>query len=251
MSGMYELRANAAYIMLNNPFDTTTVPNSKYATAMPVAFHIRGLCLNWRGLSLLPIPWMDCCFHCLWAMPRCGGFKQVPETSRLPWRCPQRPWSMAICFFFSPTMWMCFFLFCSKGGKWTTFNRGDGKDGSKRAFWRTTKPSCGWWVWFPHFFVCSYMSRKTFSAVLEKVGMGWKFDTGHTGLSGLSFLVFRWISSSLYLVLRKWCLSSWKICICIPSRLRVWFRSMTGAFDSTEETIKMMDTHFNLTQVSV
>ena len=35
-----------SYIPGTNPFDTTTVPNSKYATAMPVAFHIRGLCLN-------------------------------------------------------------------------------------------------------------------------------------------------------------------------------------------------------------
>lgn len=42
--------------------------------------------------------------------------------------------------------------------------------------------------------LCSYNSRKTFSAVLEKVGMGRKFDTGHTGLSGLSVIPVAYIS---------------------------------------------------------
>ena len=192
MSGMYELRANAAYIMLKNPIDTTTcylIASMLPSNCQQCQWHnIWGLCLNWRGLSLLPIPWMDCCFHCLWAMPRCGGFKQVPETSRLPWRCPQRPWSMAI--FFFPAMWMCFFLFCSKGGKWTKFNRVDGKDGSKRAFWRTTL----------HHVVDGF-GFLTFLYVHTCLGrhsqLSWKklaWAESSTGLSGLSFLHFRWIS---------------------------------------------------------
>ena len=92
--------------------------------------------------------------------------------------------------FFSPTMWMCFFLFCSKGGKWATFNRGDGKDGSKRAFWRTTL----------HHVVDGF-GFLTFLYVHTCLGrhsqLSWKklaWAESSTGLSGLSFLHFRWIS---------------------------------------------------------
>ena len=59
-----------------------------------------------------------------------AGARNEPTAVKMP----SKTMKHGDLFFFSPTMWMCFFLFCSKGGKWTTFNRGDGKDGSKRAF---------------------------------------------------------------------------------------------------------------------
>lgn len=115
-----------------------------------------------------------------------AGARNEPTAMKMP----SKTMKHGDLFFFSPTMWMCFFLFCSKGGKWTTFNRGDGKDGSKRAFWRTTL----------HHVVDGF-GFLTFLYVHTCLGrhsqLSWKklaWAESSTGLSGLSFLHFRWIS---------------------------------------------------------